>query len=68
MDLQLFMSKRQIVDRSTGLTKLVEHIYAVAPQLTDGFGNDSHKARYIRRAVMGLEWVQQPISQVATSQ
>ena len=61
LDLQSFMSKHQIVDTSAGLTKLVDHINALVPQLPDGFGNDSNKIRYLRRAVMRLEWAQQPI-------
>lgn len=67
LELQSFMSKNQITDASACLTKLVDHVHALAPQLPEGFGNDSHKSRYLRRAVMRLEWAQHPISQVATS-
>ena len=66
-DLPSFMRKHQITDNSLGLTKLVDHINALAPQLPVGFGNEIYKTRYLCRAVMRLEWAQQPISQVATS-
>lgn len=67
LDLQKFMNKHQIVDTSTGLTKLVDYINVLAPQLPECFGNDSHKTIYLGRAVMRLELAQQPISQMATS-
>jgi len=67
LDLTTFMHKHQLVDFGTGLTKLVDYINALAPQLPTGFGDDPHKTRYLRRAVMSLEWAQQPISQVTTA-
>ena len=60
--LQSFMDKHQIADTSYVLTKLVDHINALAMQLPNGFGNDPHKNRYQRRAVMRLEWARQPVS------
>lgn len=67
LDLTTFMHKHQLVDFGTGLTKLVDYINALAPQLPTGFGDDPHKTRYLRRAVMSLDWAQQPISQVTTA-
>ena len=67
LDLPSFMSKHNIVDNSHGLSKLVDHINALAPQLPTGFGDDSHKTRYLLRAVMSLDWARHPISQIATS-
>ena len=49
------------------MTRLVDHINAIASQLPTGFGDDSHKARYLRRAVIRFDWAQNSIAQVATS-
>ena len=67
LDPPLFMIKHNILDNSHGLSKLIDHINALAPQLATGFGNDLHKTCYLRRAVMSLDWTEQPIYQINTS-
>ncbi len=67
LDLISFIRKHQIVDHATRLTRLADHINALAPQLPSGFGNDSHKMRYLRRAVMRKDWAKQLISLVTTA-
>ena len=62
-----FIRKHSITDPSVGLTRIMNHINALAPQLSAGLGDDNHKSRYLRRAVMGLDWAQQPIAQIASS-
>ena len=64
LDLSAFMTKHQVTDYSDGITKIVNHINALAPQLPNGFGDDAHKTRYLRRAVMRFEWAHQLISQL----
>ena len=67
LDLASFMRKKQISDSSQGLMMIVNHINALAPQLPDCFGNESHKTRYLRKAVMSFDWAQQPIASIASS-
>ena len=67
LDLRSFMHKRQTPDLVTGLSQLVDHISALAPQLPAGFSDGAHKTRYLRRAVMGQDWAQNAISNIATS-
>ena len=67
LDLEFFMNKNQITDNSIGLSKLVDYINSRTNQLPAGFGDDSHKTRYLRRAVMSLDWAVHPISQIAAS-
>ena len=67
LDPPSFMIKHNILDNSHGLSKLINHISALAPQLATGFGNDLHKTCYLRSAVMSLDWTQQPIYQINTS-
>ena len=67
LDVPSFMSKHNIADNSRGLSKLVDHINSLSPQLPTGFGDDPHKTRYLRRAAMSFEWTKQPIFQIATS-
>ena len=67
LDIMTFMQKYHITDTAEGLTRLVDHINALAPQLPQGFGDDAHKTRYLRRAVMRLSFAQQPISQLTTA-
>ena len=55
LDLGAFIRKHNLTENSVRLTKIVHHINALAPQLTADFGDDLHKTRYLRRAVMGLE-------------
>ena len=52
LDLVLFMNKNQITHNPTGLSKLIDQINSLAPQLPAGFGDDPLKTRYIRRNVM----------------
>ena len=59
LNLTAFMNKHQITDLGEGLTKLINHINALAPQLPAGFGDDAHKTRYLRRAVLGQPFAQQ---------
>ena len=67
LDLSAFMRKSHYVDFTTGLRKLVYHINALAPQLPHGFGDDAHKKRFLRRAVMKHNWANTPISQIASA-
>ena len=67
LNLTAFMNKHQITDLGEGLTKIVNHINALAPQLPTGFGDDAHKTRYLRRAVLGQPFAQQPISQITSA-
>ena len=67
LDLVFFMNNNQITDNSLGLSKLVDHINSLVPRLLAGFAGDPHKTRYLRRAVMSLDWAAHPISQIATS-
>lgn len=60
LDLGIFMQKNEITDQAIGLSRLVDHINELAPQLPYGFGDDAHKTRYLRRAVMRLRFAQQP--------
>lgn len=62
-----YMKKHQLTDEGTEPTKLINHISALAPQFPEVFGDDSHKSRYLQRAVMKHEWAQQPIFQLMTS-
>ena len=45
LDLSAFMTKHQVSDYSDGITKIVNHINALAPQLPNGLGDDAHKTR-----------------------
>ena len=67
LSLPVFMRKQQLPDISTGLFRSVDHISALAPQLPHVFGDDTHKTRYLRQAVMGYTWAQQPIYQLTAS-
>ena len=67
LNLSTFMKKAELFDYSQGLSKLVDHVNALAPQLPQGFGNVDHKTRYVRRAVMQLQWAQTPIAQLTTA-
>ena len=67
LDIASFMNKNKITDQGEGLRRLVDHINALAPQLPAGFGDDQHKTRYLRRAVMRLGFAQQPISQLTSA-
>ena len=67
LELTSFMHKHGVTDLGDGLTKLVNHINALAPQLPAGFGDDAHKTRYMRRAVLGHSFAQQPIAQITSA-
>lgn len=67
MELSSFMHKHKLSNFAEGLAKLLDCIDVLAPQLPKGFGDDQHKARYLRRAVMRYDWAQQPISQLTTA-
>ena len=67
LELSLFMQKHQITDVSLGLKRLVDFINALAPQLFTGFGDDKHKTRYLRRAVMRFDWAKNPLAQLVTA-
>ncbi len=62
------MRKHKFTEVSIGLERLANYINALVPQLPKCLGDDPHKTRYLRRAVMRYEWAQQPISQLTTSQ
>ena len=53
------MHKHGVTDRNDGLTKIVNHINALAHQLAHaGFGDDAHKTRYSTiRAILGHTFV-----------
>lgn len=46
-----FMSDKGLADVSEGLTKLVDHINELAPQLSPDFRSDAYKLDHLRRAV-----------------
>ena len=49
-----FISKHQISYLGEGLTKFINHINELAPQLLTGFGDDDNKTRYHLRTVLGI--------------
>ena len=51
LELLFCVRKHQTDDASKGLTELVDHINALAPQLPAGFADEPHKTRYFRCAV-----------------
>ena len=61
------MRKLQYTDESVGLSKLIDQINALSPQLRPSFQTDEHETRYLRRAVMAHAWAQQPTSQTTTA-
>ncbi len=67
LDLGTFMRKHYHTDPAYRLMKMVDHINALAPQLPQDFGDDHHKTRYLRRAIMRFDWAQQPVSQMTAA-
>ena len=67
IELASFMHKNHITDLAIGLSKLIDRINALAPQLPMNFGDYKHKTRHLRRAVMRSDWAQQPIAQMVTA-
>ena len=61
------MRKQKILDQPEGLTRILDHICALAPQLPQGFGVHAHKIRIHCCALMGLSFSQQQIFQLATA-
>ena len=55
LDLGSFMQKNQIADYAQALVQMVDHMNSPALQLPAGFGDDAHKTRYLRKAVMRFE-------------
>ena len=55
LELGFFMRKHHINDQELGLIKLIDRINVMAAQFLRGFGDDHHKTRYLRRAVIGHE-------------
>lgn len=55
IDLTSFMLKNNVQDISSGFSKLIDHINALALQLQKGFGDDMHETRYLRRVVSRYE-------------
>ena len=68
LELAAFMRKNQITDHTRCLEKLINRINDLALQLPLNFGDDNHKTRYLRHAVMRFDWAQQPIAQMTTGQ
>ena len=66
IELASFMHKNHITDHATGLSKLINRINALAPQLPMNFGDNKNKTRNLRPVVMGFDWAQQPIAQMTT--
>lgn len=67
IDLAAFMTKRTLTDNSDGFKNTSDHINALTTQLPFGFGDDAHKTPYLRRAVMRMNWAEQPILMVNSS-
>ena len=67
LNLSSFMNKHNVSDYSQGLAKRVNHINALAPELPQGFGDDAHKTRHLRRAIRQFLWALNPIAQLTTS-
>ena len=65
--LESFTTKKNMPESSKGLTRLVDPMNTLALQFPKAFSYEGYKTRCLRRAVMRLDWAQQPISQIATS-
>ena len=53
LDLTVYMHNNDIKNSRIGLTRIIDRIDSLAPQLPAGFAEDAYKTRYIRRAVIG---------------
>ena len=60
------MTEHTITDTGQGLQKLIDTINTLAPQLPKNFADDAHKARYLRLALINVDWARQPIADLAT--
>ena len=67
LDITVHIHDNDIKKARIGTTRIIDRINSLAPQLPAGFGDDAHKIRYLRRAVMGQYWAQTPISHIARS-
>eukprot|EP00171_Calliarthron_tuberculosum_P003553 IDg3553t1 len=60
------MSSREITDESVGLKKLVDHISQLSPQSPAEFRSEPQKIRFLRNAIVDLDWAHQPLSRWRT--
>ncbi len=67
LKLTKFMQERDITSVAEGLTKLVDYIERLTPQCPQGFQEDSHKARYLRSAVINFSWARAPVSNIVSN-
>ena len=67
LDLTVYMHNNDIKNARVGLTRIIDRINSLAPQLPAVFSDDAHKTRYLRRAVIRRDLSQTPISHIATS-
>ena len=67
IELASFMQKNHTTDYPSGLSKVIYRINALEPQLPMNFGDDNHKTRYLRCAVMRFYWARQPSAQMTTT-
>ncbi len=57
------MASKGITEESDGLKRLVYHISVLSPRGQKEFRCDAQRVRYLRNAVLDLEWAKQPVSQ-----
>ena len=62
-----FMARHQIQDEKEGLSRIVEYLKYVTPQLFEGFHNESNKVRYLRNEVPGKKWETTPSKNISTA-
>eukprot|EP00171_Calliarthron_tuberculosum_P000598 IDg598t1 len=61
------MSSKEITDESVGLKKLVDHISQLSPQSPAEFRSEPQKIRFLRNAIVDLDWAHQPLSQCTSA-
>ena len=64
LELSRYMQKYSFRNVCDGFKKLVRYLNVLPLKLPQVFWDDRHKTRYLRRAVMSLDWAQQPASQI----
>ena len=67
LELTSFMYKHGVTVPGDRLTKIVNHINALASQLPTGFGDDTHKMSYLRHVVVEHIFARQPITQITSA-
>ncbi len=68
LDFRRFMASKGITEESSGLKQLVDHINNLFPQCPSDFRSEPEKLRYLRNAVVDVEWAHQPVSQCTSAE